>query len=154
MNESITENIVRSQFTNYGYYTDTSLVIDEQKSSISQIDKLLQTASKKDSGTGYPEFIIKSKNINDFVYIVECKTDITKHQSKNLDKYSDYAVDGAKLYSDYLSKEFDVLFIGVSGQNKKELKVSHYFQLKGEKEIQSAFDNQMLDFNSDVEKYK
>jgi len=154
MNERITENIVRNQFINHGYYDDKNLIVDEQKSSISQIDKLLQTASKKGSGKGYPEFIIKSKNINDFVCVVECKADITKHQSKNLDKYSDYAVDGAKLYADYLSKEFDVLFIGVSGQNEKELKVSHYFQLKGEKEIQPAFDNQILDFNSYIETYK
>ncbi len=98
MNERITENIVRNQFINHGYYDDKNLIVDEQKSSISQIDKLLQTASKKGSGKGYPEFIIKSKNINDFVCVVECKADITKHQSKNLDKYSDYAVDGAKLY--------------------------------------------------------
>lgn len=46
------------------------------------------------------------------------------------------------------------MFIGVSGQNEKGLKVSHYFQLKGEKEIQPAFDNQILDFNSYVETYK
>lgn len=63
-------------------------------------------------------------------------------------------INGARLYSDYLSKEFDVLFIGVSGQNEKELKVSHYFQLKDEKEIQPAFDNKILDFNSYIETYK
>ena len=71
-----------------------------------------------------------------------------------MNKYSDYAVDGAKLYADYLSKELDVLFIGVSGQNEKELKVSHYFQLKGKSEIQPAFDNEILDFNSYIETYK
>lgn len=154
MNERITEELVRNKFTQHGYYNDSNLVIDEQKSTIPQIDKLLQTASKKGSGKGFPEFIIKSKEINGFVCVVECKADITKHQSKTLNKYSDYAVDGAKLYADYLSKELDVLFIGVCGKNEKELKVSHYFQLKGKSEIQPAFDNEILDFNSYIETYK
>jgi type I restriction enzyme M protein len=154
MNERITEELVRNKFTQYGYYNDSNLIVDEQKSTIPQIDKLLLNASKKGSGKGFPEFIIKSKEINGFVCVVECKADITKHQSKTLNKYSDYAVDGAKLYADYLSKELDVLFIGVSGQNEKELKVSHYFQLKGESEIQPAFDNEILDFNSYIETYK
>jgi|GEM_PF-2173786 len=117
MNEKITEELVRNKFTQYGYYNDINLIVDEQKSTIPQIDKLLQTASKKGSGKGFPEFIIKSKEINGFVCVVECKADITKHQSKTLNKYSDYAVDGAKLYADYLSKGLDVLFIGVSGLN-------------------------------------
>ncbi len=154
MNERITENIVRNFLQKQNYYDNPDIIVDEQKSSITQIDKLLQNASKKGSGKGYPEFIIKSKSINNFVIVIECKADITKHESKNLDKYADYAVDGAKLYSDYLSKEFDVLFVGISGQNEKELKISHYFQLKGEKEIKPAFDNQILDWNSYIETYK
>ena len=85
----------------------------------------------------------------------ERKTEnIVKNKSKILNKYIDYAVDGAKLYADYLSKELNVLFISISEQNEKELKVSHYFQLKGESEIQPAFDNEILDFNSYVETYK
>ncbi len=154
MNERITENIVRNFLQKQNYYDNSDIIVDEQKSSITQIDKLLQNASKKGSGKGYPEFIIKSKNINNFVIVIECKADITKHESKNLDKYADYAVDGAKLYANYLSKEFDVLFVGISGQNEKELKISHYFQLKGEKEIKPAFDNQILDWNSYIETYK
>lgn len=154
LNERITENLLRDRFRELGYYSDSSIILEEQKSKTARIDKLLQNASKKGNNNGYPEFIISSKNENDFVCIVECKADVTKHQSKSLDRYSEYAVDGAKLYADYLSKEMDVLFIGASGQTDKELKISHYLQLKGEKEAQPVFDNEILDFGSYVETYR
>lgn len=155
-NERITENIVRDAFRDFGYYDDQDgLVIEEQKSETAQIDKLLQRASKKGHGKGYPEFIIhNSKKEKDFVCVIECKADIRKHQSKTLTKYDEYAVDGAKLYADYLSKEFDVLYIGVSGQTKKELKVSHYLQLKNEKASKHLLGNELLSFDSYIEQYK
>ena len=77
MNERITENIVRNFLQKQNYYDNPDIIVDEQKSSIPQIDKLLQNASKKGSGKGYPEFIIKSKSINNFVIVIECKYDIT-----------------------------------------------------------------------------
>jgi type I restriction-modification system DNA methylase subunit len=40
----------------------------------------------------------------------------------------------ARLYADYLSKNLDVLYIGISGQTEDELKISHYIKLCGEKE--------------------
>ena len=66
-----------------------------------------------------------------FLIVIECKSDISKHESQNKDKYREYAVDGVLLYSSYLSKEFNVLAIAVSGQNEKELKISQFLQLKG-----------------------
>ena len=120
-NERITEDIVRRHFNSYS----DKCTIEEQKSSNPKIDKLLKYASKKGSEKGYPEFIISFKNNPDFIIVVECKADIAKHQSSTLDNYDEYAVDGALLYASFLSKEYDVLAIGVSGQNKKELKVSH-----------------------------
>jgi type I restriction enzyme M protein len=94
------------------------------------IDKLLNNASKKGTGKGYPEFIIRSKEYSDFVIVVECKADPKKHESTNFDKYSEYAVDGVLLYASFLAKEFDVLAIAVSGENETELRVSQYLQLK------------------------
>jgi type I restriction-modification system DNA methylase subunit len=85
--------------------------------------------------------------------VVECKGDIAKHQSSTLDKYDEYAVDGALLYASFLSKEYDVLAIGVSGQNLKELKVSHYLYLKGEKKPVPLFGNKLLDIESYINGY-
>mgnify|MGYP006863241677 CR=1 FL=1 len=80
----------------------------------------------------------------DLIIVVECKAQTTKHESINKDKYSEFAVDGALLYSSYLSKDFDVLSIAVSGENKRELKVSHFLQLKGEKQAIQKFDDKLL----------
>lgn len=154
VNERITENIVRDAFRSFGYYDDPDLVVDEQQSTIPRIDKLLQTASKKGNAKGYPEFIVHSSTENDFVCVVECKADVKKHQSKSRNKYAEYAVDGAKLYADYLSRELDVLYIGVSGQTADELKVSHYLKLKKEKEDKHLFGNELLSFESYLEQYR
>jgi len=149
-NERITEDIVRKHFNSYS----DECTIEEQKSSIPKIDKSLKNASKKGGKKGYPEFIISSlKNNPDFIIVVECKANITKHQSSTLDNYDEYAVDGALLYASFLSKEYDVLAIGVSGQNLKELKVSHYLYLKGEKKAVSIFGNKLLSIESYIVGY-
>jgi len=148
-NERITEDIVRKHFNSY---SDES-TIEEQKSSIPKIDKLLKNASKKGGGKGYPEFIISLLKNPDFIIVVECKANIAKHQSSTSDKYDEYAVDGALLYASFLSKEYDVLAIGVSGQNLKELKVSHYLYLKGEKKHVPIFGNKLLDIESYINGY-
>lgn len=148
-NERITEDIVRKHFNSYS----DECTIEEQKSSIPKIDKLLKNASKKGGGKGHPEFIIFLKNNADLIIIVECKADTAKHQSSTLDKYDKYAVDGALLYASFLSKEYDVLAIGVSGQRLKELKVSHYLYLKGEKKPVLIFGNKLLDIESYLKGY-
>jgi len=139
LNEKKTENLVRNQFRKLGYYDNTDLVIEEQKSDNSLISNLLKKASKKGMGMGYPEFIIYNKEKSDFIIVIECKADIRKHESANHDKFADYAVDGALWYASHLSKEFDVLAIGVSGQEKRELKVSHSLMLKNTKENDGIF---------------
>lgn len=148
-NERITEDIVRKHFNSYS----SECIIEEQKSQDPKIDKLLKNASKKGGGKGFPEFIISIKNNSDFIIVVECKADITKHQSPTLDKYDEYAVDGVLLYASFLSKEYDVLAIGISGQNLKELKVSHYLYLKGEKKSAPIFANNLLNIESYIKGY-
>lgn len=148
-NERITEDIVRKHFNSYS----DECTIEEKKSSIPKIDKLLKNASKKAGGKGYPEFIISLLKNPDFIIVVECKADIAKHQSPTLDQYEKYAVDGALLYASFLSKEYDVLAIGVSGQTLKELKVSHYLYLKGERNAVPIFGNKLLDIESYVNGY-
>lgn len=153
-NETKTVNFVRDSFRNHGYYDDPSIFIDEQISEKPQIQKLLQNASKKGSGRGKPEFIIGFDKVRDLLCVVECKADVNKHQSKSLNKYADYAVDGVKLYSDYLSKEFDVLSIAVSGELEGQMQISHFLQLKGEKNFEQVFDNSILDADSYISAYQ
>lgn len=140
-NERKTETIVRSHFQRY-----KDLVIEEQQSDNPAIGKLLKSASKAGSGKGYPEFIIQFKDsLPGFVIIIECKADVGKHESLTHRNYRDYAVDGALLYSSYLSRDFDVLSIAVSGQTESELKVSHFLQLRGENIATPVLGDRLLD---------
>ena len=139
-NERKTEDIVRDHFKKY----IESIVIEAQSSDTPKIKKLLSTASKNGLGRGSPEFIIQYKNNPDFLIVIECKADITKHESLNRDKYRDFSVDGALLYSSYLSKEFDVLSIAVSGETNTNKRISHFLQVKGDKRATEIFADKFL----------
>ncbi|MBW1650152.1 MAG: N-6 DNA methylase [Deltaproteobacteria bacterium] len=139
-NERKTETIVREHFLKFS----DKIYIEEQRSDNPKIDKLLKFASKKGAGKGYPDFIITYKTNPDFLILIECKADILKHQSKDNNKYSEFAVDGALLYASYLSKNFDVLALGVSGETEETLKVSHFLYLKNEKKAVPVFGDKFL----------
>jgi hypothetical protein len=139
-NERKTEKIVRSHFEKDNEF----IKIEEQKSDILKVDKLLKTASKKGEGKGRPEFIVTYNNNHDFLIVVECKADTTKHESLSKDKYCECAVDGALLYASFLSKEYDVLAIAVSGETQQQLKVSHFLHLKGERKAVAMFGDKLL----------
>lgn len=134
-NERITENIVRNILRNKGYYDDETIVIEEQSSRNSRISKLLKKASKSGQGNiGSPEFIVSFKNKPDEIIVVECKASIVYHESRNKEKYYDYAqnyaVDGALWYASFLKDDFNVTAIAVSGENEKEKRVSSFIWLK------------------------
>lgn len=148
-NERKTENIVRLHFEKF----NDIINIEEQTSDSSKIDKLLKSASKKASGKGRPEFLISFSGNSDLLIAIECKASNTKHESPSKDKYSEFAVDGALLYSSYLSKDFDVLAIAVSGETKQQLKVSHFLQLKGERKSVSIFGDKLLSANDYLDGY-
>lgn len=145
-NEAKTENLVRGFLREQGYYSNPDVIVEEKKSDNPKIDKLLKNASKKGNKQGYPEFIISSKIHSEFIIVIECKADITKHASVTMDSYGDYAVDGALLYGSFLAKEYDVIAIGVSGENVNELNISHYIYLKGASKYHSIFSNKILPF--------
>ena len=130
-NERKTENLVRKRLGKHGFYKARDIIVEEQKSDSPRIRKLLQMASKKGGGPGFPEFIITSSNAPDFIIVVECKADPKKHVSGTLAKPVEFAVDGALLYASYLSRESDVLAIAVSGEVESEIRISHYVHLKG-----------------------
>lgn len=131
-NERITENIVRDILRDLKYYDDKNTLIEEQKSQIEEVRKLLKGASKTGKGgIGSPEFIISTSETPDFLLVFECKADTKYHQSKKLDKPVQYAVDGAIHYAKKLSKSYNVIAVAVSGQTKSGLKVDNYIFPKG-----------------------
>jgi hypothetical protein len=142
LNERETENIVRQHFQKDKLFSNITL--EEQSSNNPRITKLLKNASKKGSGVGKPEFIISIDNERDLLIVVECKADILKHESKNRDKYADYAIDGVLLYSSYLSKEYDVLSLAVSGIEKDNVKVSYFLQKAGSSSTEQIFGNRLI----------
>lgn len=148
-NEKKTERIV---YTHFEQFKDV-IHIEEQASDNIKIDKLLKNASKKGTGKGRPEFLITYNKNADLLIVIECKAEITKHESPNKDKYADFAVDGVLLYASYLSKDFDVLAIAVSGETKQQLKVSHFLHLKNERKATEIFGDKLLSAQNYLDGY-
>lgn len=139
VNERITESFFRTFILQDDLYKNNKIIFEEQSSKNLKIDKLLKNASKSGNGKGYPEFIIQFKDNPDFLIVVECKADIRFHESENRDQYKNYATDGVLLYSAFLSKEFDVLSIAISGEDENNLRISHFLQLKNTEQYYKIF---------------
>jgi 16S rRNA G966 N2-methylase RsmD len=132
MNERITEDLVRNILRELKYYSSNDIIIEEQKSQIVEINKLLKGASKTGrGGIGSPEFIISTAETPDFLIIFECKADTKKHESPQKNKIKDFAVDGVLHYAKKLSKSYNVISVAVSGQSKSSLKISNFIHPKG-----------------------
>ena len=142
LNERDTENIVRQHFQKDKLFKN--ITFEEQSSKNPRITKLLKNASKNGSGIGKPEFLISIDDEKDLLIVVECKADILKHESKNRNEFADFAVDGVLLYSSYLSKEYDVLSLAVSGVEKDNIKVSYFLQKTGLSDVEQIFGNRLL----------
>ena len=148
-NEAKTSQLFRKLLKAKGYYDDKDIVVEEQQAENPKINKLLQNASKSGTGKGFPDFIITCGRYPDLVIVVECKADTKMQTSDTLDSYKDYAVDGALLYASFLSKEYDVVAIGFSGEKESLYEISHYIQLNGEKDCHQLFnDGELLDLDS------
>lgn len=143
-NEAKTAIIFRELLRSANYYSDTDIIIEEQKSDNVKIDKLLKNASKRGNKNGYPDFIIYSKKYPEFLIVVEAKANVNKHISNTKDNYADYAVDGSLLYASFLAREFDVLAIGISGEERDKLRIDHYLNLKEEKNAYPIFGDKIL----------
>ncbi|MDQ7090301.1 MAG: N-6 DNA methylase [Methylococcales bacterium] len=126
-NERITENLVRDILRDLKYYDNENTQVEEQKSHIEEIKKLLKGASKTGKGgIGAPEFIISTLETPDFLIVFECKADVKHHESKDKNRPVEYAVDGVLHYAKRLAKSFNVIAIAVSGQTKSSLKISNF----------------------------
>jgi hypothetical protein len=142
LNERETENIVRQHFQKDELFSN--VIFEEQSSNNPRITKLLKNASKSGNGIGKPEFLISINDEKDLLIVVECKADILKHESKGRDEFVDFAVDGVLLYSSYLSKEYDVLSLAVSGIEKDNIKVSYFLQKCGIDNVEQIFGNRLI----------
>ena len=133
MNERKTENLVREALRRLDYYDKKCETrVEEQKSEIQDVKRLLKGSSKTGKGgSGAPEFIISDPSTSDFLLVIECKGDIKKHESKSHDDPVSYAVDGALHYAASLAREFNVIAVAVSGQTKSQMKVSTFLHPKG-----------------------
>ena len=155
MNERKTEDMVELRLRDHGYYAPgNETVVEKQQSDMVRINKLLANASKSGSGVGKPEFIIHSSKVSDFIIIIECKADSTKHESDTKTKYREYAVDGVLLYASFLSKEFDVLAIAVSGEDEASYRISHHLHLhKAEKPVEWDVSPDIVSFHEYYEAF-
>ncbi len=147
--ESKAEEIVRDHFRAF----KDEIVLEKKPSASPKIKKLLASASKRGTGQpGFPDFIGRFREHSDLLLVVECKSDLAKHESDNSDKWEDYAVDGVLFYADHLAKEFDVLAIAFSGTTPKHCKVSHFLQLRNGKP-ETIFGDALLDVESYLKGY-
>lgn len=133
MTERITENLVRDKVNALGYRApDNGITIEEQKSEIAAVKKLLSNASKKSGEySGYPEFIITTKSDTKFIIVVECKKSESKHESPRRNKPVEYAVDGVLHYARHLAKHYTVIAVAVSGTDARTMKVSNFLVAAG-----------------------
>lgn len=154
-NERITESFFRNHIFQDPLYKSEQIILEEQSPSNLRVKKLLTNASKSGKGQGFPEFIIQFIDNPEVLIVVECKAKPKYHESENKDKPKLYAVDGVLLYASFLSKEFDVIAIAISGENERTLKISHYLQLKNTNEAHHIFnDNKFLALTDYLEGYK
>ncbi|MGD0348069.1 MAG: N-6 DNA methylase [Terracidiphilus sp.] len=133
MNERVTENLVRDALRKLRYKSpDNDINVEEQKSQIAEVARLLKNAGKSGAGgRGCPEFIISSPSTPDFLVVIECKASTKNHESLLRDKPVDFAVDGALHYGTILSRSYNVAAVGVSGQTASSMKVSSFVFSKG-----------------------
>lgn len=149
-NERKTENIVRDELRRLGFYDPAAdIQVEEQKSNIEAVKRLLRASSKSGGGGGgSPEFIVSAASAADFLLVVECKADVKDHASTVIPdilagrpvaedddtrsrRLQRFAVDGALHYAKSLSREFNVISVAVSGETKKSAQVSTHLWPKG-----------------------
>lgn len=149
-NERNTENLVREALRGFDYYDPAnSISVEEQKSVVESIKRLLKNGSKsKGGGSGYPEFLVSNAKTPDFLIVFECKASAGDHESPLVSRVLSgvpleedeeaaakrlqrFAVDGALHYASLLSKEYNVIAVAVSGETKQSAKISAYLHAKG-----------------------
>ena len=151
-NERITEDFVREHFKGDPLFG--AIRLDEQKTTLAKAKACLAKASKNLTGkVGFPEFIISFPALPDDIIVIECKAEAKAHRSKMGDDPSGYAVDGALHYSAFLSQEYNVISIAVSGNDPEKLKISSFYQKQNEAGVKEE-DDKLIDVFSYIERLR
>lgn len=153
-NERLTEKLVREHFQADPLFS--SVKFEEQKSTNIRIAECLANASKSGKDRpGRPEFIITFPTQSmDYIIVIECKADTTRHESPRHDKPQDFAVDGVLHYAKFLSVEFNVVAIAASGESEEELRVSNFLHKKSEPKALLLPDAKLLSIYDYVKTFK
>ena len=173
MSEELTKGLVKRRLVEVGYPVnqdekENGLIYykeDSYKSGINA-DKILAeafiNASKKLTGNeGSPDYTAKDTK-TELVIVIECKSDVSKHQTyDNLDDYktglgtvkeiSDYAINGALHYATFINYAYDVVAIAVSGVDEGNYRCTSFFLPKG-KGIDSLYLLENGEFNDTMMK--
>ena len=149
MSEELTKGLVKSRLVEVGYPANQDEMVNgliyfkenSYKSGVNADKELANAflnASKKLSGnSGAPDYTAKDKS-NDLLIVIECKSDVNKHQTyDNLDDYkngigssieiSDYAVNGALHYASFVNYHYDVVAVAVSGVSKENYRCTSFY---------------------------
>lgn len=108
------------------------------------LEKAFEKASKKQTlkEKGTPDFVVTLNN-SETIIVIECKKELDKHSSfvdinkfitRGFGKPADtinYAVNGSLWYASFLKDRYDVVAIGVSGQNNAASRVTSFVWPKG-----------------------
>ena len=146
-NERITEDFVRNHFKSDPLFA--MIKIDEQKSHSKKVIELLKNASKSGTGIGKPEFLISfpSQNSN-YLIVVECKYHLGDHISPHpISDPNQYAVDGVLHYAKFLSTEYDIIAIAVSG-TPENYRISNFLRKQGQQDYEDKKTEELLPINS------
>ena len=148
VSETETEWLFKDLLEDNGYLTDGDLIVEfKDKTYNEKLKKTLENASKKGNKNGIPDFIIRSHKYPDIVFLIECKSDTKYHESEDRNGVGKYAVDDVLHYSSFVSKEFDVLSIAISGTNNNYL-VSAFWQLKETNEVNEVKSDKLLTYQN------
>lgn len=151
-NERVTEDFVRNHFKGDALFS--AIKLDEQRATVAKAKACLANASKALTGKiGSPEFIISFPALPDDIIVVECKADSKFHESADGENPTTHAVDGALHYSAFLSKEYNVIAIAVSGTKSGKFKVSSFYQKMGQPEVVRE-ETELLDIFSYITKFQ
>ena len=107
---------------------------------------VFEKATKKQTGDsrGTPDYVVIKENA-DIIIVIECKADKNKHSTYakpemykvsgygNMEETQNYAVNGALWYASFLADQYDVVAIGVSGQEEFDSSVTSFVWPKGGK---------------------
>lgn len=151
-NERVTEDFVRNHFKSDALFS--AIKLDEQRATVAKAKTCLANASKALTGKiGSPEFIISFPALPDDIIVVECKADSKFHESADGENPTTHAVDGALHYSAFLSKEYNVIAVAVSGTKSGKFKVSSFYQKMGQPKVVRE-ETELLDIFSYIAKFQ